>query len=263
MKVWTALGSSENELRWRRLSQRLTEAGVPNEFRPWTADLPGSPNPAALAEFAHIRLAGFTGEEFLKTLDTQSSWTTLLGATDGAVRTDRGWWPLCALFEALSQILVARGENLELRCAVLIAGGGVGARAAIAALSRAGYKRFLVTDEQVASHRMLEEVRGRFFGLDFTFVPLDRIVLLPAETSVLVNCAGGVIYQEGEKNLMTELSYLNFLRRPGLLLDLGEGGNATNLTRDAGDAGVEIVGAAEIQARTDTLWAKWAFGVEI
>jgi shikimate 5-dehydrogenase len=182
-----------------------------------------------------------------------------LGVVDGMVKTEHGWWPLCALYESFGQLLIELGQNLDMRGSAFVAGAGSAARIAIAAFFKAGFNRFLITGfDPDESEKMLKDMRKRFFGMEIGFVPMDKIVLLPGECSVAINCTPSV----EENALLRELSYLNFLKRPGLLLDLSMG-KPNILMQEAEDVGVKVVTGFELAARSDVLWAKWAFQTEL
>src|SRR5262249_43091215 len=106
---------------------------------------------------------------------------------------------------------------------------------------------------------LIREVRGKLFGLNIQWVPMEKIVLLPGESSALVNCTPSI----EENALLTELSYLNFLKRPGFLFDSSRYPKSSMLVQEALDCGVKVIDGVEIAARADVLWAKWAFGAEL
>ncbi len=90
-------------------------------------------------------------------------------------------------------------------------------------------------------------------------MPTDKIVLLPGESSILVNCAPVV----EENALLVELSYMNFLKRPGFLFDVSRTSKPSVLVAEAMDAGVNVISGINIAANSDVFWAKWAFGVDL
>ncbi|MGE0526427.1 MAG: hypothetical protein AB7G93_06615 [Bdellovibrionales bacterium] len=259
MKRWTSVSAFNEEARWQKLSERLTQLGVANEYIKWTGPTTGFDNIDALDEFDHVRLSSRIGPGLVKKLKVQSTWITMLGVVDGMVKTSQSWWPLCALYESFGQILIGMGQELDNRGSVLIAGAGGVARAAIAALFKAGFTRFLLTnfvpDE---ADEMIRDVRSKFFGLTIEWVPMDKVVLLPGDSSVLVNGTPDI----PENKLLLELSYLNFLRRPGVLFDLNRG-KPSVLVTEAKDARVKVVRGIEFASRTDVLWSKWAFQTDL
>jgi hypothetical protein len=261
LKKWTTLSSNDETTRWQTLSRAARENGADNEFVPWGGGgVEGLQNLSALEDFAHVRVSSSQALKMMKHLSLQSSWTTLLGMFDGMSRVDGRWWPLCGLYESFDQIIIQLGQGLDIGAGAMIAGAGGAARIAIAALAKRGFKNFLVTNfDRAEAENLMREVRAHFFGLTFKWVPMEGIVLLPAENSVLCNCTPSV----EDNALLVELSYLNFLKRPGLLFDLGLGSKPSLLSQEASAAGVSVISGVELAARTDVLWAKWAFQVDL
>lgn len=260
MKTWTALTTINEDHRWQTLSEALREKGVANEFVPWTEDPHSFSGLSALEKFDHVRLGTRVGPLVLKHLKVQSSWTTLLGVVDGMNKTPHGWWPLCALYESLGQLIIELGQDLDARYSVLVAGAGASARIVVASFFKGGFKDFLITNfDDTEAQDMIRDLRSRFFGLNIEWVPMERIVLLPGNCSVVINCTPSI----EENALLTELSYLNFLRRPGILFDLARGPKPSVLAEEVADAGVRAITGVEIAARTDVLWAKWGFQTDL
>jgi hypothetical protein len=256
MKKWTALSASDENNRWNLLSDFIKRAGVENEFVPWTDKIEDFPDLSPLKDFNHMRLSMSLAPLVVRHVKAQSSWISLLGVTDGMVNAPNGWWPLCALYESLGQIIVQLGRDLDNRGNVLVAGAGGRARASIAALFKGGFSKFLFTSfNESEAQLLIKDMKFRFLGIDIRWVPREKIILLPAETSVLVNCTPSI----EENALIRELSYLNFLRRPGFLFDLNRESNRGILVEEAQQVDVKIITGQEIGARTDVLWAKWAF----
>jgi hypothetical protein len=260
VKRWTSISTTKEDDRWQLLSERIKSKGVPNEYVPWTGEKDTFSDFATLEGLHHVRVSSRIGPRILQTMKVQSTWTTLLGVIDGMVRTDYGWWPLCAMYESFGQLLIEVGQNLDARGNVFVAGSGGAARTAIIAFFKAGFRKFLVTNfREDEAQEMMSDIRRKFFGLQIDWVPVDQIVMLPGDTSVLVNCTPAV----EENSLMVELSYLNFLKRPGYLFDMGRSKVPSVLVAEARDAGVHLINGVDIGARSDVLWAKWAFQADL
>lgn len=259
MKRWTSIAGLNEDKRWNFLSQVLRQHGIENEYVPWSLPLADWNKAEILNEFDHVRLATRLGSEILNKLKVQSSWVTLLGVIDGMVKRDGSWWPLCALYESFGKMLVSMGTDMDMHGNVFVVGSGGAARVAVAAFFKAGFKHFLVTDhDQVEAEKNIKEFRRKFLGIDVQWVPQESIVLLPGETSVLVNCT-----PVENNNLLTELSYLNFLRRPGFLFDLNLTAQPHLLVHEAADAGVTIISGLDVASYSDAFWCKWAFNVDL
>lgn len=260
MKQWTSLSPLSEDKRWQNLSQHLTQKGVANEYVPWQGALEPFSDLKSLEQFHHVRMHSRVGFEVLKHVKVQSSWTTLLGVIDGMVKSQGAWWPLCAMYESYGQMLIDIGADVDKRGSVLVAGAGGAARITIAAFFKAGFRNFLVTNFQAEeAEAMIKDMRTKFFGLDIKWVPMEKIVLLPGESSVLVNCTPSV----EENALLVELSYLNFLKRPGFLFDITRSPKPSVLVQEAIDAGINVLTGVDLAARSDVHWAKWAFQTEL
>jgi shikimate 5-dehydrogenase len=260
LKKWTSISPTNEEHRWANLSAKLKELGVANEYVKWEGDPNKVEDVATLEPFDHVRLSTSIGPQVLKRLKVQSSWATLIGVIDGMVKTQHGWWPLCALYESFGQLLIKVGQELDPRGSVLVAGAGGIARVAIAAFFKAGFSNILLTNFKVdEAEALMNEIRGKMFGLNVQWVPMEKIVLLSGESSALVNCTPSI----EENALLIELSYLNFLKRPGFLFDSSRYPKSSILVQEALDSGVNVIDGIEIAARADVLWAKWAFGVDL
>jgi hypothetical protein len=260
MKRWTSLNSFKEDARWGRLAELIRAAGVENEYVPYTEDVQALDSLDSFSGYHHLRISSRIGPKLLQGMKVQSSWTTLLGVTDGMVQSANGWWPLCGLYESFSQLLHREGQDMDARGNVLIAGAGSAARVAMTAFFKAGFRKFLLTNSDAGeAEALIKDLRRKYFGMSMEWVSMDRIVLLSGDTTVLVNCTPAV----AENPLLVELSYLNFLKRPGFLFDLSRGGTPSVLVQEAYDAGVKVILGSELGARTDVLWVKWAFGVDL
>jgi hypothetical protein len=260
MKKWTAISTVNEDSRWKALSEAITMAGCENEYLPWTGETENFSELSTLETFDHVRISSRLAPEILKQVKVQSSWTTLLGVVDGMNRTEHGWWPLCALYESYGKLLIELGQDIDMRGSAFVAGAGGMARIAIAAFFKAGFQNFLVTNfAEEEAQKMIKEVKSKFFGLNIQWVPMEKIVLLPGESALLVNCTPSV----EENALLTELSYLNFLKRPGMLFDVSRSAKPSVLVQEAQDAGVRVISGVELASRADVFWAKWGFKVDI
>lgn len=260
MKRWTSISPTNEEYRWDLLSRHLRELGVENEYVSWKGPTDDIEDFSTIDEFDHIRLSTAISPKILKRLKVQSSMATLIGVIDGMVKNESGWWPLCAMYESINKVLVNLGAQLDMRGSVLVAGAGGTARLAVSAFFRAGFKHFLLTNTKAEQgDAFIRDVRAKLFGLRIEWVPMERIVLLPGECSVLLNSTPGT----NDNPLIIELSYLNFLKRPGLLFDLNRVTERNLLMQEANDAGVAVVDGFEVAGRADLMWTKWAFGVDL
>ncbi len=260
MKRWTAISPTVEEERYQLLSDYLKKQGVENEYVSWAGATDKFEDLTTLDGFYHVRLSSQIGAQAFAAMKVQSTWATLLGVVDGMIRTRYGWWPLCSLYECFGQLIIKVEHDMDSQYGVFVVGAGGAARITVAAFFKGGFKNFLLTNhKEAAAETTLKEIQQKFFGLHVQFVPQEKIVLLPGENVVLVNCTPAT----ADNTLITELSYLNFLRRPGFLFDLNRSAKNSQLVQEALDTQVKVTTGVEIAARCDVIWAKWAFNVDL
>jgi hypothetical protein len=253
---WAAVGVSEIEKsRFEKLSKAI---GTPNEltFLDWK---PEDDFLKQFGEYVHVRFGESVQPECAKRLQVHSSWTSLLGVTDGMMIREGRWWPLCASYEAICAILFEFGKALDFTHCTFVSGAGASARAGIAALSKCGFRGFKIAGVGSAAEELAKDLRVNFFGIDIEVVPVDKIVMLAGVCSVFLNTAT----QEEFPTLTQELSYLNFLKRPGVIVDTTLVKTGSVFLKEAEDSGIPSIDGWRMAARADSLWAQWAFGAKI
>lgn len=254
---WACVGVSKKEkMRFECLQKHL---GSDHEvsFMEWRQDGDWE---ADLRGFQHIRWGEDIQVDVSKRLKAHSTWTALLGVTDGMVTRDGRWWPLCASYEALCQTVTDLGEGLDIQGSAFVSGTGASARAGIAALFRNGFRKFrLVALNLESAEGLVRDIRLKFFGIDLEVVPADMIVLLAGVSSVFVN----TLSEDEAPDLVQEISYLNFLKRPGAIIDANMFTKQTLLLKEAMDSAIPMVDGWDLAARIDSLWTKWAFSKEL
>lgn len=260
-RLWTVVSQLNEEARWRSFGERLRERGVENVFEPWTGPTLELTDLDVFSKYHFVRVGTSLGSLFARHLKVQSTWVNVLGVIDGMTFDQGTLWPRCSLYDAFGEIFISLGHKIDPRGSAIIAGAGGVARTAVSALFRAGFKTFHLTGpNEVAVRETVDEIRKRHFGLNVDFLPPTRLVTLPSDSSVLVNC---VLDSAEGASLLAELSYLNFLKRSGFVIDLTRSKEPSVLVTEAQDAMVDLLTYADVAARCDVLWARWAFGVEL
>src|ERR1700719_4496659 len=126
---WLVLGARETEKpRFEKLNGLLGSELV---FQDWD---PKADVDLAYPDFQHVRWGQDVQVEATRALKRHSTWTSLLGVADGMVFRGERWWPLCASYEAFSQMLNRLGPALDTSVSAFVTGTGGMARAAIAGL---------------------------------------------------------------------------------------------------------------------------------
>jgi shikimate 5-dehydrogenase len=256
---WAVLGHNILASRYELLAEFLTRHGFDNELKMISCQPEDLPEALADAEknFDQIRIEAPLRELVVKRYKTNQMVVAGLGAADCVVHREGQWWPDAALFYAFTELFCRHGADMDLTSDILIVGAGAAARLAIAAGARAGFQRIHITsrlDDQGTA--FLGELKRAYFGIEFNFVPQDRLVLLPGSHGLLVNTTPLV----DNNDLLGELSYLNFLRPDGMIWDLVVEPGTTPLIRDGEQISIRCVRGLEVAALADIEWSRWCFG---
>lgn len=209
----------------------------------------------AMKSADQIRIESPFREQILNQFKAHPMVVNAIGAADCLVKREGKWWPETSLFYAFNELFSRYGEALDLNGDVLVVGGGAGAKFAVAAALRAGFSKINLTtkfDDQGIS--LVADFKRKYFGVQFEFVPQDRLVLLPGTNSLLINTTPMV----ASNDLLAELYYLNFLRQDGMIWDLVVSPGTTHLIREGEQINIKCVRGREVAALSDQTWLAWA-----
>ncbi|MGE0762253.1 MAG: hypothetical protein AB7N80_03135 [Bdellovibrionales bacterium] len=254
---WAVLGHNILESRYKVLSDFLRQKGVENQLNIVecaNVEFQDRLN-EVMKDSDQIRIESPFREQIMSLFKSQPMMVASIGAADCLVKRDGKWWPETSLFYAFNQLFSLYGAGLDLDGEVLIVGGGAGAKFAVASALRAGFSKVNVTtkfDDQGIS--LITDLRRRYFGAQFEFVPQDRLVLLPGTNSLLINTTPLV----PSNDLLAELYYLNFLRQDGMIWDLVVSPGNTQLIREGEQINIKCVRGREVSALSDHVWLSWA-----
>lgn len=262
---WCDLTDRTDELarsRFQILDEELKKAGLQTELVFETADpanLRGVLD-RARSSFAQIRFSGRLGTSVIPLFDRLPSALISLKACDSLVSENGDWWPRFFLVEGLNQTIASDAAALDLGGSVLILGATSEAKATVAALSRIGFNKMILSDpDEKIGWAFVEELRRSFFGIQFQSVARKAVTQLPGICSIAVNTLTAI---EDAKSI-GELAYFNFLKPGGFWLDFSIFPLNSDLQSEAFSVGASSISAARVLARTDCLWAEAAFRVKI
>lgn len=128
---------------------------------------------------------------------------------------DKRWWPRITLREAIRELIVAKTPKLDTQSVAYVSGLGGNLRASIATLVQMGFKKIkLISDAEQKSEEIAKLLNRKFFGTEITVLGNQEIIRQPNHASVLINNLNF------DHPLQKDLSFLNFLRPGGLVIDL-------------------------------------------
>ena len=250
------------ESRFVALDEALKKSGLQTEFHFLIStqdELPAKLEQVK-SEYSQIRFAGEVGSWTLPLLIRLPSALMSLKSADALVCEGGDWWPRLFMVEGLNKMFANDAGTLDLGSSVFILGATMEARAAVAALSRIGFSKMLVSDpDDTKTSAFVEDLKRSYFGIQFQAVSRNMITQLPGICSVAVN----TLSQLDDQGTLGDLAYFNFLRSGGYWLDLTLSPPNANLKTEAISVGAAILSAPHALAICDQLWAQAAFQIQL
>jgi hypothetical protein len=263
MIKWTEIALTPSVWRYEVLSEELKLCGVENTFIPTQVanlDVVQDTIASAKNEFAQIRLGAKLGEVVLHEDANLPAQLLITRGADALVPELGQWWPRCFYFDGVTRTLVQDLTNLDLRGGVFIMGANWEARVLIAALTRAGFQKFLVSDiEEAPAQKLVKDLERIHFGVSFQYVQKELVTQLPGTNSIAINILSLVEHP----GLVSDLSYLNFLRPDGVWIETQPYPENSPLTVEALSLGVQVEPALHLVSNVDAVWAEYCFKTKI
>jgi shikimate 5-dehydrogenase len=262
MIKWCEITDAPGSTRFRFLDEELKRAGLETEFSSAVANESSLPEVLehALQTQNQIRVSGRLSSSVLAQLPRLPSSILSLKACDSLVCDKGEWWPRFFLVEGLNQTIAMDASALDLTGSVLILGASAEARAAVAALSRIGFNKMIVSSpRENEGEAFVEDLRRSYFGIKFQVVARNAVTQLPGVCSIAVNTLSRL--EDAES--ISELAYFNFLKPNGFWLDLTLSPRNASLESEALSVGAAVVSGAKAIALTDKLWAESVFKTSI
>lgn len=177
----------------------------------------------ALVDFA-------TSENILEGLSTLPAMVRDLQCFDCLIPQDGGWYPRVLWFESLRELIVETARNLDNRSCGFVIGANECTRIAAAVMVHLGFPEvYLISETDVLPQRVLDDLRTKFIGVKFHGLAAGAMTLQSVQGSLLINC----VDLETNKDLEEDLSYFNFMKRDGLVLDLHLSGQISVLLEES------------------------------
>lgn len=255
MIKWAEIATRNSLVRFQELSKFLKKYGIENEFHPLeaTAENFAGVIQKAFNEYDAIRVAPIFSDQACRLFPQNSVVIETLGASDSFVKIENSWWTRCVTFEALQRIFVKIGTQVDLSKSCLVVGAGSMAKISIGALSKIGISEFKIAHRlETSAQELIEEMQRKYFGVKFSYIPKDELVLLPGDSGVVVNTTP----LRDDNEILKELYYFNFLKPNGLALDFVLKPLVTPFLREAHGIGAIAISGFEVSAVTDMVWVE-------
>jgi hypothetical protein len=147
--------------------------------------------------------------------------------------------------------LVQKAPGLSNQDVAYVTGCHGWARFASVMAIQFGFRRIcLVCSDEVTRDKVAQELLRQYFQVEITGIPENELTLQPNNGSLLVNTQ---MHSENE-TLLEDLSYLNFLKAEGLVIDFDASSQEHNLLNEALNIGDKVVHPFELFGARDAFF---------
>ncbi|MFN7825746.1 MAG: hypothetical protein ACK5P6_10335 [Pseudobdellovibrionaceae bacterium] len=181
-------------------------------------------------------------DPFLDQFSSLPSQVRALRAFDSMICGRQVCLPRLLTIDSLREGIVAHKPNLKVSHGAVISGTGVLAKVAVAVLMDLGYRevRFIHGD-LVEFQNLSQDLSRMLLGVQLFFIEEEKLTQMPAEGSILLNTSLG----DGSPQIFEDLSYLNFLQKDSLVVNLVESQHEELLLSEAKLLGAQVYGYEE------------------
>ena len=182
------------------------------------------------------------------------------GFVDSLIRERQKIWIRCFLKESLRKFILEKSTKLDTHAHCYVTGSGPWARFCASVAIQMGFENLIfISLQEEQAEAMLSQLNKVFFGLDLKILKETDLTLQPNNGSLLLNTLtlqnGGVVFED--------LTYLNFVRKQGLVVDLPVVFGENVLLDEARHVGLTAISGLEIWGLRDFYFLKSLLGPEL
>ncbi|MNK52438.1 hypothetical protein D3C87_713720 [compost metagenome] len=178
-----------------------------------------------------------------------------LGVVDSFFHDEGGWLSRIVAFEALRRVLVSKAKEMDIRSPAFVIGDGEKVRVSTAVLAHLGFADiYVVSENEEALRHNIEYISKSYIGIRFHSLLANALTMQALSAAILIN----TVDLSQDKALLNDLSYFNFMKREGLVLDYNlEGYPNHSLLEEAERAELKLLDCSELAAMMALLWFEY------
>jgi len=187
----------------------------------------------------------------LPKLTTMPAQIRNIGCMDSLFKDDGSWYPRLLLFESLRQVIVDKAHDVDTNSPAFVVGDNEAACTAVAVLTHMGYSDVYMTSEnEEVLKKVMSFLRQGHIGVKIHGIAASELTMHSVSCSIAVNC----LPIEENKVLLADLSYFNFMKRTGIVVELNLLPVENVLLEESEKAGLRNIHPIEIAVKTTELW---------
>lgn len=211
-------------------------------------------------EFDQFRVGAPFGSVLAENLDLSNAVTLTLKTADCLHHLDSRWWPRSLMDECLLRSIIKKDLSIDIHNSAMIIGTGAAAKACVMSLIKLGFKEISFTDTNTeAGYEFVSQLKRRVFGAKFNFIEQRDIALLPGVFSLAINTTPDM----SENTLVDDLSFFNYLRHEGIVVDLSVNTSKTKFIKQAELVTSQVLHGVDVASFVDAHWVEMCFDIEL
>ncbi len=220
---------------------------------PWEVELLPAFDENLLLGARGVRIDFPISSQIFASIATFPTLVSNLECFDSFILEDGKWYPRILLFETLRSLIVERVKDLDNRAAAYVIGEGEEARVAASVLTDLGFSKILfIGTDRTRLEKIQRLLARKFIGVDFQILPAEDMTTQTIQAGVLINCTS----LSDKAQLQSDISYFNFMKRNGLVMDLILEAENSPILEEAQRAELRVISISDVYLSRDLLFLK-------
>lgn len=174
-------------------------------------------SPAIYADAQAISVDMSMSRPLLDDCQLQPTLVRNLQCLDSFFKDDGAWLPRNLLYEALRRVLIKVARDLDIRQPAFVVGHNEKMRIVASLLAEIGFSDIYLVSTDIADlEEEIEFLSRRQLGIRFHKVPADELTMQVVSAAIIVNSDD----LSTDEPLLSDLSYFNYMKGNGYVLDL-------------------------------------------
>lgn len=173
-----------------------------------------------------------------------------LAVLDSFFQENGTWYPRLLLYEALRLMLVAEAPDLDIRMPAFIVGDNEESRVVVSVLADMGVAKFYLVGDPERLNLEKEFLLRSQLGIRVQILRPEDLTMQALSAGITAN----TMDLSSQKSLMMDLSYFNFMKQKGYVLDLNSSVTHNVLLDEAERAGLKALAPVLVAQVFTRLW---------
>lgn len=187
----------------------------------------------------------------LSQVHVQPTLVRVVQCVDSFAKDSDKWLPRLMSYEALRRVLIDSAADLDIRLPAYVVGHDELARISSSVLSQVGFSEiYVVGKDALQLTHQVAQLRRNHLGIKFIPLMADQLTIQSTSAAIIVNTVNLV----NDPELLSDLSYFNFMKRGGYALDLNLLPFVNPLLEEAEKAELRVLSPISVAAELTALW---------